>query len=369
VTQQWGQPGQFGRQDQFGGRRQQVGGPGWNQPRGAWGRGYGPAQQQPAGRPPVPAPQRPGGFPPARRPQPLRKVLLGVIVLASAALIGLVVVNLTLGSATTAYQNDDYQVPPPDTDPPDLPVPDTEKQAREWIEQNRLYQQAVPVPVRCEMQPIGADASDQQIEDHLNELVVCLMRVWEEPVTNAEWEIVRPSVTIYGDEVETACGTAGGGNAFYCAADQQIYYSRTLPDVVADLQGSRWGPDLVMAHEFGHALQARTGILISNAGLEQVAGEDSPEALELSRRLELQADCYSGQFLASTSQSLGISQDEVPAMERIFVAIGDDTLSGKQDVVGNHGRASSRLYWGRTGIANTEIGQCNTYAAPSDQVR
>ena len=40
--------------------------------------------------------------------------------------------------------------------------------------------------------------------------------------------IVRPTVTIYGEEISTKCGKSGV-NAFYCCADQQIYFSNLLP--------------------------------------------------------------------------------------------------------------------------------------------
>ena len=50
-------------------------------------------------------------------------------------------------------------------------------------------------------------------------------------------------------------------------------------------------------------------------------------------------------------------------------AVGDDTLSGDPDVVGDHGLAGSRLYWGRVGLANSAIGACNTFTAKDSLVR
>ena len=34
----------------------------------------------------------------------------------------------------------------------------------------------------------------------------CLVRVWQPPLTAAGFQIVRPTVTIYGDEINTKCG-------------------------------------------------------------------------------------------------------------------------------------------------------------------
>ena len=69
-------------------------------------------------------------------------------------------------------------------------------------------------------------------------------------------------------------------NAFYCqspntAHSDSISYDRTFLGKLADQYGA-FIPDLVMAHEFGHAVQARVG---------------SPEA---SIAVETQADCYAG---------------------------------------------------------------------------
>ena len=62
-----------------------------------------------------------------------------------------------------------------------------------------------------------------------------------------------------------------------------------------------------MAHEFGHALQGRTGILISAHALGQESGGQGTE-LQYMRRLETQADCFSGMFVRAVSRSLGCSR-------------------------------------------------------------
>jgi predicted metalloprotease len=73
-----------------------------------------------------------------------------------------------------------------------------------------------------------------------------------------------------------------GGNAFYCQApgtahSDSITYDRAFLGELADGFGA-FIPDLVMAHEFGHAVQARVG---------------SPTA---SIATETQADCFAGSW-------------------------------------------------------------------------
>jgi predicted metalloprotease len=290
------------------------------------------------------------------------------MILGLATLVGLVITGLSAESTTAAYQNDNYRVPPPDASPPPLPLPETYEEAEQWITDSSFYKQTVPVPVRCNSQPINVTtASDAQLKAHFEGLMECLVRVWEPPVTSADFIIVRPTVTIYGEELTTKCGTSGV-NAFYCTADQQVYYSNLLPEVLPAVQRNKWTADIVMAHEFGHALQGRTGILISAHALGQNSGDEATD-LQYTRRLETQADCFSGMFLRAVSQSMGVQQQDLAGILAIYEAIGDDTLSRNPDVVGNHGLARSRKYWGTMGLSTSDVGKCNTFVVSSSLVR
>ena len=330
---------------------------------------YGRPGQQPYGRPG----QQPYGQPP-RRPAPRRRSPLGTL-LKTGVVLGLLLFAAftvsdvsTGGSTDTAYQNDDYRVPPPDTSPPAIPQPETYDEAEQLLVANPFYEQAAPTPVRCEARPIDVgNASDRELEEHFSELMECLVRVWQPPVEGAGWQIVRPTVTVYGEEVTTRCGKSGV-NAFYCGADQQVYYSNRLDDAVPVVATDKWGADVVMAHEFGHALQARTAILISSQALGQQAGDEAAE-LTFSRRLEVQADCLSGMFLRSVSSSLEIEQSDVRGILDVYNAVGDDTVSGDPSIVGNHGLARSREYWGQSGLNSGDVGTCNTYTAKANLVR
>lgn len=123
-----------------------------------------------------------------------------------------------------------------------------------------------------------------------------------------------------------------------------------------------------MAHEFGHAIQGRTGLLVSAHGLAQEADSKS-DANRLIRRLETQADCFSGQFIRSVSQSLGVQRSDIDGILATYEAIGDDVLTGQSDVDGNHGLAATRKYWGSVGLSNSAIGKCNTFSAEPRLVR
>ncbi|WP_375425826.1 neutral zinc metallopeptidase [uncultured Friedmanniella sp.] len=363
---QTGAPSPWGQQPPQGNPYGQSGFSGWNQPPAP--QGY----QQPYG---YGAPQpgmTPYGRPPQRRRSPLGRLLLAAVGIGLVLLAGTVVAGLaSSGSSSSsggAYQNDDYQVPPPDANPPALPQPETYAEAEAMLTKNTFYSQTAPVPVRCEQDQLNVDtASDAKLKSHFEDLMACLLRVWEPPVTGAGDQIVRPTVTIYSDEITTRCGKSGI-NAFYCGADQQVYYSNKLDDAVPIVATEKWAADVVMAHEFGHALQARTGILISEAALSQQS-DDEQTQLDYSRRLETQADCLSGMFIRSTSKSLGIEQSDVDGILSVYNAVGDDTLSGKANIEGNHGLGRNRQYWGNTGLGTSAVSSCNTFTAKASLVR
>lgn len=329
-----------------------------------------------------PAPTAHGGFPPPSfgwtsngalppnppRRSPLRLVLAGLIGLLVVALGAFVAISLTSQPAQTAYANDDYQVPPPEASPPPIPVPRTYPQAVLWAEQNAVYEQKMPAPVRCVVprENLG-QASDAQLKAHFENLMECLVRAWYVPMQQAGFVIVRPTVTIYGEKMTTKCGDTGI-NAFYCGADQQVYYSRLITTRAPILADNPWAADVVIAHEFAHAIQGRSGILTGEYAQRNQA-ETKSAALLSNRRLETQADCFSGLFVRSTSLSLGVEDDDVPKILDAYYLFGADILKKTPNVESDHGLGATRRYWGQMGLANDAIARCNTFTADRSLVR
>ncbi len=340
---------------------------------GGWSPGGSPSGYSPPGYPP-------GGWGPAPPPgpqptrsgtgPPLRRLLLALIALAVLALAGLVIAGFASRPAEVAYANDDYQVPPADLQPPEIPTPQSREEAVAWTTDNAVYQQTAPAPVRCAVEPLDvATADDASLKTHFEAQMECLVRVWQPVLTAAGFEIFRPSVTIYTDQISTACGSGDmSHNAFYCAADQQIYWSNTLGADLVPFDRDRWAGDEVMAHEFGHAVQGRTGIVASKNFLVRDA-ETEAASLEIRRRNEVQADCFAGTYLRSVSRDLGLSQLDVEVIQEGLYGSGDDVVAGKKPGEGNHGAGATRRYWGTIGLANSAVGPCNTYAAEPRLVR
>ncbi|PFG15760.1 hypothetical protein ATK74_0280 [Propionicimonas paludicola] len=363
---------------------------------------------QPYGQNPVPGtfspyPQRaypaPGSFyQPPRRPSPLRGLLfaaflaIGVVIFAISVLSWLsedvsATESPDATSSATAWPSDptnpddqpsdpgsiDDQVGPPDHHPSELPNPDTYTQATAWLQKNPVYRQAPAIPTDCALPEIDMTrASGTALEKHLNELTACLVKVWKAPLAAAGFELPRPPVTVYNGAVTTKCGKLDDINAVYCSADQQIYYSKQLWKIFpASQQRDRFVVETVLAHEFGHTIQARTGILISSMAWEQRAEEqDSSAAAKVySRRLEVQADCFSGMFSHAVAQSSGLSADELANLRNVIYNLGDDVLTGQAGYDGDHGSGNARKTWFSTGQTGTSMGACNTYTVSAKAVR
>lgn len=302
--------------------------------------------------------------------------ILGALVVVALAMLGLVAYSLLSGPD---YQNDDYQPPPASQAVP--PLPDIElAEIDALLTTNPVYAQALPVPVRCELRNPDLTlptATDEEVKAYIEDLMGCQMRVWDQPFRGTQrFELVRPVVNIYHESVTTPCGAGGeeavGPNAIYCAANQQVYFSRNLPQTrpaLAVLNRPR-GVDTTMSHEFGHALQARTGILLSEAIKSR--REDRAGQLELSRRQEAQADCFAGLFIQAIAESTDLSESDIATMTETRRAVGTDVALGRPDdpnVVSTHPHARSRIYWFQTGLTTTDIGRCNTFTAPPEYVR
>lgn len=362
--------------------------PGYPQP----GYGQGPGQPLP------PQWQPPRNVQPPRKPR--RSGLLGLAVVAGLAIFAISLFNflkpddergggtVTLPTVTTSREptatsqptattqpttttrpTSTYTAPPPDKNPPDLPQPETYGEAKDWLLNNAVYAQSIANPTVCDLPEVNpTTASKAELTKHLNDLTACLMAVWERPLKNAGFKMPRPPATVYTEPITTGCGTLDEVNAVYCAADQRIYYAMPIYKIFPkDLQQARFLIEVIIGHEFGHAIQARSGILISSAAWQQQVSES--EGRVFSRRLETQADCLAGMFTSAVGPSSGLTQSDLATLKKLTYNLGDDVLSGQAGYDGDHGSGKSRQRWFTSGVETVSIGSCNTYDVPASQVR
>ncbi|MDR1851088.1 MAG: neutral zinc metallopeptidase, partial [Propionibacteriaceae bacterium] len=312
--------------------------------------------------------------PPPKKRTPLVPLLLVIVGLGLFGLFATVAMNLggteIVPSPTPTGPVIPTGIPEPDKNPSDLPVPKNLPESRDWVESNALYTESLPQNVQCSLGDVEvADLSESELEDHLNQLTACLWAVWNEPVTNAGFELPRPLVNIYSSEVKTPCGEMESMNAAYCSANQQIYFATDLFEMMDDyikpgLGEAKFATETVVAHEFGHAIQARTGILYADAYLEHYASSTS-EKNDYSRRTEMQADCFAGGWTESVEQANGLTQAQLQVLEQLMYGIGDDQLNQQEGYSTTHGLGKNRQAWYVKGlkISGSPLTTCNTYVA------
>ncbi|HEY3339548.1 MAG TPA: neutral zinc metallopeptidase [Propionicimonas sp.] len=414
MTQQWGTPGQPPGQ----GGQQWAGQPNWNRPTQAWGApaagqpqypGYpqqNPQGAYPQGQPPYPqgavppqagygVPQapfgqpaygQPGGFQPAnrqgapggpRRSSPFRGLLIGLVLVIGIAFFAISLTHYLGGGSelggnqptSPGTTSPPVEVPEPDYSPPPVPQPETYEQATEWLKDNAVYAETAPIPTDCQVPAINLpEARAAELTVHLNELTACLWRVWAPPLEKAGFTLPRPPVTVYTEPITTACGKEDGVNASYCAGDQHIYYAEPLYKILPqDQQTLPFVVDTILAHEFGHTIQARTGLLVASAAWEQHGTK--AEGLVFSRRAEMQADCFAGMFTVAVGGASGLSGNDLANLQDVIFNIGDDVLTGQANYNGGHGLGKNRKAWFTNGQQNSQMGKCNTYVVPASAVR
>jgi len=184
----------------------------------------------------------------------------------------------------------------------------------------------------------------------------------------AFWEDAYPEV--YGDDLPPLEGgfwsygpstpadelpTCGGPvqydeiaqNAFYCSVDDLIAWDR---DALVEPFIDEWGAftaALVMAHEYGHAIQARSG---DNETLPQVV-------------LELQADCFAGSWVGHVAD--GNSDIFEATLAEIDLAIAGllsirDVPGSSPDDPSAHGSGFDRVSAFSDGLFSG-VGRCGDY--------
>lgn len=230
----------------------------------------------------------------------------------------------------------------------------------EQLASNPLFGRGAVPPVTCNFTRYQHTPAGQQ--KLLTEGLVCLDAMWKPILAGAGLPYATPQLAFpTGKNWSSPCGsvTDGEAAAFYCTENNTLYMPWT------GLQSDEYGPQpgiylAVLAHEYGHHVQNVTGI--SSAYQKAAYDAATAQALELSRRLELEAQCFSGNFFAA-AQGKGSFDRTVVAQAEATQQRGD-TPGGKRD----HGTNAHAQSWWDLGLQRHATQQCNTWAAAAADV-
>ncbi|MFI9451074.1 neutral zinc metallopeptidase [Amycolatopsis sp. NPDC052450] len=309
--------------------------------------------------------ERPAWRPPAEDHREQRStVWITVVLFAVFMAVMLVVAVLVVGglkeSRAGAVQTWQPTVPPtsagassaPPSSSREVPIRKLETAA------NPLVAPGVTMPkVTCELPRLRG--TKEQLDAFYLALIPCLERAWHPVLTQVGEPRIPVAVNLH-DVSNTACGPpppASEAMGFYCSDDKTIFLP--LPRQLAN-----GGPELLtqlflLAHEYGHHVQEQSGILRKHDTLYREADGDQVKILDLSRRLELQADCFSTLFLANAAGRGSIGAGLIAPLKQGGFE-GEDSET--------HGSAKNATLWQKRGLTAKDTSACNTFAAPANEV-
>ena len=216
------------------------------------------------------------------------------------------------------------------------------------------YSQSL-APNTCTLPKFGR--APEEMRAYLQAELTCLDAAWKPVVTALNMPFEQTKLTM--DDSAGSCRSRDDGApvAFYCSTDNELHMP--LQSVLEGTDGIPAVVVGVMAHEYGHHVQDMSGILLAESRREKTAGRDTTAGLELSRRLELQANCFAGMFLASVAGHGSVSRSMAADGAAAFADGG-----GEKD----HGSAPNQGRWAQIGYQQNKTAACNTWAAPQGDV-
>jgi predicted metalloprotease len=210
--------------------------------------------------------------------------------------------------------------------------------------------------VTCTLPAMSRDT--EQLRAYYQAAIGCLDEAWRPVLEQVNEPFSSPKLEI--EAGRSLCGEAPSAEeatAYYCSGGKVIF----MPvDRLLDQAGLSQAAHLaVLAHEYGHHVQALSGILLAAYEQGEKLDKDSPLKLELTRRAELQANCFSGMFIASVGGRGSVGTKLAKTAADSF----KDTVADK-----THGTVKHQIRWGKDGFENNRTSSCNTWVAPADEV-
>ena len=192
--------------------------------------------------------------------------------------------------------------------------------------------------------------------------------VWTEIFKQHGAQYQNPTMVLYTDGTQTACGQGSAAmGPFYCSGDQKLYIDLSFFTTMKQQLGADgdFSYAYVIAHEVGHHVEYLTGTL--EKVYAQMAKLSQTEANKLSVRLELLADFYAGVWAHHDNKRFGsLEGGDIEEAINCAQKIGDDYLQTKARGYAvpesfNHGTSKQRMKWFKLGLETGDISKGTTF--------
>lgn len=240
------------------------------------------------------------------------------------------------------------------------------KVTKEAATGSKLYKTGALTPMRCRL-PRIEPGSEDSMQGFMETLSRCLDVTWERQFDKADLGFDPPARIFWDEPGRSPCGTfpSPGAAAFYCPENNTMYVGlRHIVETSGGEPVSHYAVYArVIAHEYGHHVQERAGILAY--GHQQMERGEVAGRNDTSRRIELQAQCFAGAFLGAERGTLPMTQAQYEAMIADVRGRGDDRQPvDKRD----HGSGRNYAGWVEKGYRDRVLAVCNTWTVPSGEV-
>lgn len=215
-------------------------------------------------------------------------------------------------------------------------------------------------------------ANDEQA-DFVRAILGDTEDTWQHVFQQMGSQYKAPTLILFSGRVQSACGSASSASGpFYCPADQRVYLDMEFFREMSQRfkAAGDFAQAYVIAHEVGHHVQTLLGVSAKvDAARQRGMKMEGDNGLLV--RQELQADCLAGVWANNAQKRLNwLEPGDIEEALNAANAIGDDRLQqqGQGRVVPDsftHGTSAQRVRWFKTGFAQGQINQCDTFAAKS----
>jgi predicted metalloprotease len=215
--------------------------------------------------------------------------------------------------------------------------------------------------------PVAQSSADQERVKFVSFVINDVQKTWEAELPKLGKTYEHAKLVLFRDATRSGCGFAEAAmGPFYCPADRKVYLDLGFFDELRSRFGApgEFAEAYVIAHEFGHHVQALLGI---DERMRRAQAERPSMKNELSVRLELQADCLAGVWGHASGERNILEKGDVESGLAAAAAVGDDRLqkaaTGRvTPETWTHGSSKSRQEWFTRGFQTGQVGACDTFA-------
>lgn len=215
---------------------------------------------------------------------------------------------------------------------------------------------------------------EQEVADFVSVVLADTEVVWNEVFNEYGMDYEEPTLVLFTNSVQSACGVAGSSTGpFYCPGDQSLYIDLSFYDELSEKfqAPGDFAMAYVVAHEVGHHVQYLLGTSKQVQDLRGKVAET--EYNRYLKRLELQADYYAGVWSHYVQDMDYLEEGDIEEALNAASAVGDDRIqeAAQGYVVPDsftHGTSDQRIRWFYKGFEAGDLENGDTFKLSENEL-